>query len=170
MVQGPCCWKVYESDNFSGNYQVIYSGGSGLRQPFKLKLKAKSIKSIPDCNINQYECVDAPICTIYNKENAPDPNNPWENLIECNPILIAANETIEDETTKNDCKDKTNGVFDKCYPISPSYHVCVPSAEEKCDENDWIGKNCNGIGNIQSGKLSQFCKEGICEYGGIVIA
>ena len=181
LSKGPCCWNIYESENFSGNYQVMYSGGTtqidpnpNVFKPFELKLKAKSIKSIPDCNVKTYACVDPPVCTIYNEENVIDPNNPWENLIECDPITGI--ETIQNKTHQLDCIISTLSMsnnkilFDKCHSISPSYHVCVPSAAEKCDENDWIGKSCNGIGNIHSGKLSQYCKEGKCEFGGIVIA
>ena len=168
-VQGSCCWAIYESENFTGNYQVLYSNDEP--KPISLALEAKSIKSIPNCNVSPYECANPPVCTIYNKENAPDLDNPFENLVECvRTIDLPEPSTNGTVTITNDCKDKTNGVFDTCHSISDSYHVCVPSEEEECDENDWIGKSCKGIGNIHSGKLSSFCKEGKCEYGGVVIA
>ena len=169
---GPCCWKIYEEENFSGNYHVKYPGGTGLRPAYSLSIEAKSIKSEIDCNVNPLECIDPPVCDFYNEENAPDPNDPWENLIECVPTftLKSTNETVENEETQNECQKKTKGVFNTCYSINPSYHVCVPSIEEECDVNDWRGKSCKGIGNIHSGMLTKICKEGKCEYNGVVIA
>ena len=154
-VQGQCCWRIYDTENFTGNYQMIYPEGSGKRNPLLLSIPVRSITYKPNCYANPFECVDPPVCTMYNEENAPDPSNPREILIYCDP------------NQADDCKIKTEGVFETCHEVNDATYVCVPSEKQQCDDNS----GCTGIGNIHSGQLMAFCHDGECSYDrGIVIA
>ena len=148
------CWAIYDAENFTGNYQFIYPEGSRKPSPVSIPV-VRSIAHKPECDVDPYECVDPPVCTMYNEENAPDASNPRENLVYCDP------------NQADDCKIKTEGAFETCYEVNDTTYVCVPSEKEQCDDNT----GCTGIGNIHSGHLMAFCQDGECSYdGGIVIA
>ena len=154
VAQGPCCWAIYEKENFSGNYQIISPGGNETRKlPFPFAIESMKWKSV--CRANPFHCVNPPVCTMYNEENAPDLSNPLENLVECDPNV------------PNDCEKKTEGRLGKCHRVSFRKHVCIPLEREACDENN----RCKPIGNIHSGQLGASCQDGFCKYGrGIIIS